>query len=72
MLKANLDGFRMYKIHNRGDESGTKGRVYTAPVYVTGLPGDIDLLNKELDALQPQMDAEKARKLLKGGCCADD
>jgi len=44
---ANLDGFRVYKVHNRGDKAGD--RLYTAPVYVIGLPGDIDLLNKEMD-----------------------
>ena len=44
---ANLDGFRCYKVKNRGDQYGT--RLFIAPVYVIGLPGDVDLLNKEMD-----------------------
>jgi len=43
---ANLDGFRVYKVKNRGDKMGD--RLYIAPVYVIGLPGDIALLNKEI------------------------
>ncbi len=44
---ANLDGFRVYKVKNRGDKMGD--RLYIAPVYVIGLPGDIALLNKEIE-----------------------
>ena len=44
---ANLDGFRVYKVKNRGDKMGD--RLYIAPVYVIGLPGDVALLNKEID-----------------------
>jgi len=44
---ANIDGFRVYKVKNRGDKAGD--RLYIAPVYIIGLPGDIDLLNKEMD-----------------------
>jgi len=47
---ANLDGFRVYKIKNRKDVGAT-GKEYIAPVYVIGLPGDVDNLNKEIDAL---------------------
>jgi len=50
-MEAKLDGFRMYKIKNRGDLiSSIDGvtRNYVAPVYVCGLPGDIAALNKEL------------------------
>ncbi len=46
MIEAKLDGFRVYKVKNRGDAG--VDRNYTAPVYVIGLPGDIILLNKEL------------------------
>ncbi len=46
MIEAKLDGFRVYKVRNRGDP--VADRKYTAPVYVIGLPGDIILLNKEL------------------------
>jgi len=48
-MEAKLDGFRMYKIKNRGDASGD--RKYIAPVYVCGLPGDVAMLNKELKDL---------------------
>jgi len=48
-MEAKLDGFRMYKIKNRGDMIGD--RKVIAPIYVCGLPGDVALLNKEL-ALQ--------------------
>ena len=48
-LQANLDGFRVYKIKNRGDECTKNGRKYTGPVYVLGLPGDVMLFNLELD-----------------------
>ena len=44
---ANLDGFRVYKVKSRGDKMGD--RLYIAPVYIIGLPGDIDLLNKEMN-----------------------
>ncbi len=47
-MKAKLDGFRVYKIKNRKDNS-TINRQYTAPVYVMGLPGDVELLNLELE-----------------------
>ena len=47
---ANLDGFRVYKVKNRGDRAGD--RLYIAPVYIIGLPGDIDLINKEFDVKQ--------------------
>jgi len=45
-LEAKLDGFRMYKIHSRGDM--INGRKVIAPIYVCGLPGDVKLLNDEL------------------------
>ncbi len=45
-MEAKLDGFRVYKVKNRGDAG--VDRNYTAPVYIIGLPGDIILLNKEL------------------------
>jgi len=48
MLTAKIDGFRCYKIKNRGDTCNN-GRKYIAPVYVIGLPGDVDLFNKDLD-----------------------
>ena len=44
---ANLDGFRVYKVKSRGDKMGD--RLYIAPVYVIGLPGDVALLNKEIE-----------------------
>jgi len=44
---ANLDGFRCYKVKNRGDKLGEK--LYIAPVYIIGLPGDVDMLNKEME-----------------------
>jgi len=44
---ANIDGFRCYKVKNRGDQYGD--RLFIAPVYVIGLPGDVDLLNREMD-----------------------
>ena len=44
---AALDGFRCYKVKNRGDSMGD--RLYIAPVYVIGLPGDVDNLNKEME-----------------------
>ena len=47
MTKAKLDGFRVYKIKSRGDLC-YNGRKFIAPVYVIGLPGDIDNLNDEL------------------------
>jgi len=47
MLEAKIDGFRCYKIKNRGDVC-TDGRKYIAPVYVIGLPGDVDNFNKDL------------------------
>jgi len=52
-MEAKLDGFRMYKIKDRHDVSST-GRKYVAPVYVTGLPGDVALLNLELKKLKDQ------------------
>ena len=61
-MKAALDGFRVYKIHNRGDPSGDNGRMYTAPLYVIGLPGDVDLFNAELEK-----DAETIKRI-KGEC----
>jgi len=45
---ANLDGFRCYKVKNRGDEAAND-RLYIAPVYIIGLPGDVELLNKEME-----------------------
>jgi len=45
---ANLDGFRVYKVKSRGDK-GEGSRLYIAPVYVIGLPGDVALLNKEIE-----------------------
>lgn len=63
LLQAKLDGFRVFKIRNRDDfcktetvkiphgETGgfiLKFRKYTGPVYVLGLPGDVDLFNKDL------------------------
>ena len=45
-MEAKLDGFRMYKIWNRGDI--INDRKVIAPVYVCGLPGDVKLLNEEL------------------------
>ena len=44
---ANIDGFRVYKVRSRGDKVGD--RLYIAPVYIIGLPGDVDMLNKEYD-----------------------
>jgi len=44
---ANLDGFRCYKVKNRGDNYGD--RLYIAPVYIIGLPGDVEMLNKEME-----------------------
>ncbi len=75
---ANLDGFRCYKVKNRGDHSGD--RLYIAPVYVIGLPGDVDLLNKEIydsiplkreKLVDEPTDNEKERKMLKGECLED-
>ena len=48
MLEAKIDGFRCYKIKNRGDVCNN-GRKYIAPVYVIGLPGDVNLFNKDLE-----------------------
>ncbi len=76
---ANLDGFRVYKVKNRGDHSGD--RLFIAPVYVMGLPGDVDLLNKEIydsiplkreKLVDEPKDNDKERKMAKGGCCQDD
>lgn len=53
MMEAKLDGFRMYKIKDRHEVSPS-GRKYTGPVYVTGLPGDVALLNAELKKLQDE------------------
>lgn len=53
-LEAKKDGFGVYKIKNRGDEHPHRDRKYTAPVYVLGLPGDIDLFNEELKILMMQ------------------
>ncbi len=80
---ANLDGFRCYKVKNRGDQYGD--RLFIAPVYVIGLPGDVDLLNKEMDTaitLKPdaplngiwitdENDREEAKRL-KGECLEED
>jgi len=72
---ANLDGFRCYKVRNRGDAYGD--RLFVAPVYVIGLPGDVDLLNKEMDTvitLKPdtvgieEANRREAEKRLKGEC----
>lgn len=46
-MQAKIDGYRVYKIKNRGDV-GSNGRKYIAPVYVLGLPGDIDTFNEDL------------------------
>jgi len=63
---ANMDGFRCYKVKNRGDQYGD--RLFIAPVYVIGLPGDVDLLNKEMDtAITLTPDREEAKRL-KGEC----
>jgi len=51
---ANIDGFRCYKVKNRGD-NGANDRLYTAPVYVIGLPGDVDMLNKEMEVILTAM-----------------
>jgi len=48
-MKAKLDGFRVYKIKNRGDNCKSIDRKFIAPVYVMGLPGDVELLNLELE-----------------------
>lgn len=48
LLEAKLDGFRVYKIKDRLEKHPYRDRKYTAPVYVMGLPGDIDLFNEEL------------------------
>jgi len=48
-MKAKLDGFRVYKIKNRRDDSKLGHRKYIAPVYVIGLPGDVELMNLELE-----------------------
>ncbi len=71
---ANLDGFRCYKVKNRGDSSGD--RLYIAPVYVIGLPGDVALLNKEMEVPIIKPDFSKGvkvpmtdeQKKLKGEC----
>jgi len=54
---AKLDGFRVYKVRSRGDKAGP--RLYIAPVYVIGLPGDVDLLNKELAPLEWNKNEDK-------------
>ncbi len=46
-LIAKIDGYRVYKIRNRGDNTNN-GRKYIAPIYILGLPGDIDNFNLEL------------------------
>jgi len=67
---ANLDGFRCYKVKNRGDSMGD--RLYIAPVYVIGLPGDVEMLNKEMaTAITLTPDREEAKRL-KGECLEDD
>ncbi len=48
MIEAKLDGYRVYKIRERGRTPIGEIRSYIAPVYVIGLPGDVILLNKEL------------------------
>jgi len=78
---ANLDGFRCYKVKNRGDSYGD--RLYIAPVYIIGLPGDVEMLNKEMDTVirlpspdfskgvklpQEDMNRREAEKRLKGEC----
>ncbi len=72
---AALDGFRCYKVKNRGDSSGD--RLYIAPVYVIGLPGDVALLNKEMEPVKqdfsdgvkvPMTDEQKKQK----GECLED
>ncbi len=77
---ANLDGFRCYKVKNRGD-SAANDRLYIAPVYVIGLPGDVELLNKEMETaivLKPDFaDGVKVpmtdeQKKAKGECLEDD
>ena len=50
-MEAKLDGYSVFKIRERGLE-GPEGRHYVAPVYVIGLPGDVDLFNKELKNLE--------------------
>ena len=47
MTFAKLDGYRVFKVRNRGDP--VEDRTYIAPVYIIGLPGDVDLLNKEIE-----------------------
>jgi len=53
-MEAKLDGFRIYKIKNRGEEHPHTDRKYTGPVYVMGLPGDVELFNQELEVLMMQ------------------
>jgi len=52
-MEAKLDGFRMYKIKNRGDPQlemvNGVARKYVAPIYVCGLPGDVAAFNRELE-----------------------
>jgi len=52
---ANLDGFRCYKVKNRGD-AAANDRLYIAPVYIIGLPGDVALLNKEMEVEEVKQD----------------
>jgi len=62
---ANLDGFRCYKVKNRGDHYGD--RLYIAPVYIIGLPGDVEMLNKEMEPIirLPPPDFSAGEKLAK-------
>lgn len=53
-MEAKLDGFRVFKIKNRGEEHPHTDRKYTGPVYVMGLPGDVELFNQELEVLMMQ------------------
>jgi len=53
-MEAKLDGFRIYKIKERHEEHPHRDRKYTGPVYVMGLPGDIELFNEELEVLMIQ------------------
>jgi len=75
---ANLDGFRCYKVKNRGD-AAANDRLYIAPVYIIGLPGDVALLNKEMEVDEVKQDFSQGvkvpmtdeQKKLKGECLED-
>ena len=53
-MEAKLDGYRIYKIKSRNEEHAYKDRKYVAPVYVMGLPGDVEMFNEELEVLMLQ------------------